>query len=561
LVSSRLPDVSNDGSPAQDAGVVGVRGVGGALDRVATTARVLAVSGLISPVRPDRLVSMARALGRWGMSPATAVAAAAARSPGRVAIVDDAGELTYAALDRRSNAVAHGLLDLGLREGDAVALLARNSREFVVAQAAAAKIGADLVYLNTGFGAAEIADVLRAEHVRAVIADEEFEAAVAEGAAGLPLVLAWTDGARDDVPTLDLLAGGPASPPPAAGHVSRHVILTSGTTGRPKGAPRDAPGLLAGAELLVALLDAFPLRARQATVLAAPMFHTWGFAHLMLGLGLQSTLVVRRRFDPETTVGLLDAHAASALVAVPVMLQRIMELPVEVRRGHPASALRVVPVSGSALPASLDERFMAEYGDVLYSLYGSTEVSYVTVAGPEDLRRAPGTAGRPLHGVTLRILDDDGAPLPPGETGRIFAASGLSFEGYSGGEDKDRVGGLVATGDVGHLDEAGRLVVEGRDDDMIVAGGENVHPGEVEELLQRHPAVADAVVVGVPDERFGQALVAHVVLRDGDTPPEELREYVRTRLAGYKVPREVVLRDSLPRNETGKVLRGELDRP
>ena len=539
--------------------MVGVRGVGGALDRVATTARVLAVSGLVSPVRPDRLVSMVRALGRWGMSPATAVAAAAARSPDRVAVVDDAGELTYAALDRRSNAVAHGLLGLGLRDGDAVALLARNSRHFLVALAAAGKIGADLVYLNTGFGAAEIADVIRAEDVRAVIADEEFEPAVAEGAAGLPLVLAWTDGARDDVPTLDRLAGGPTSPPPAARHVSRHVILTSGTTGRPKGAPRDAPGLLAGAELLVALLDAFPLRARQTTVLAAPMFHTWGFAHLMLGLGLQSTLVVRRRFDPETTVALLDAHGATALVAVPVMLQRIMELPDEVRRSHPAPALRVVAVSGSALPASLDERFMAEYGDVLYSLYGSTEVSYVTVAGPEDLRRAPGTAGRPLHGVTLRILDDDGAPVLPGGTGRIFAASGLSFEGYSSGEDKDRVGGLVATGDVGHLDQAGRLVVDGRDDDMIVSGGENVHPGEVEELLQRHPAVADAVVVGVPDERFGQALVAHVVLGDGAASPEELREYVRGRLAGYKVPREVVLRDSLPRNETGKVLRAELD--
>jgi acyl-CoA synthetase (AMP-forming)/AMP-acid ligase II len=529
-----------------------------ALDRVVTTARVLAASGLIAPVRPDRLVSMALALGRWGMSPATFVAAAAARRPDAVAVVDDAGAVTYADLDRRSNAVAHGLLELGLREGDAVALLARNSRQLLVALAAAAKIGADLSYLNTGFGPREIADVVRSEGVTAVIADEEFEQRVTEGAPGLRYVLAWTDGARDDVPTLDRLADGVIAPPPRPAHVSRHVILTSGTTGRPKGAPREAPGWLAATELVVALVGAIPLRARQVTLLAAPTFHTWGFANLLMGLALQSTFVVRRRFDPQTTVALLAEHAATALVAVPVMLQRIMEMPPEVRRRHPAPALRVVAVSGSAIPASVAERFMDEYGDVVYNLYGSTELAYVSVAGPEDLRRAPGTAGRPLTGVTLRILDGTGAPVPPGETGRIFAGSALTFHGYSGGQDKERIDGLVATGDLGHLDAAGRLVVEGRDDDMIVSGGENVYPREVEEVLLRHPAVADAAVVGVPDERFGQALVAHVVPRDGGASPEELRGYLKGHLAAYKVPREVVLHDALPRNETGKVLRSEL---
>ena len=533
-------------------------GLGGALDRALTTARVLALSGLVSPVRPDRLVSMALALRRWGMSPATAVAAGAARSPDAVAVVDDAGALTYGELDRRSNAVAHGLLELGVRERDAVALLARNSRQFLIALAAASKIGADLIYLNTGFGAGEIVGVVRAEGVTTVIADEEFEALVGEGAPGVLTVLAWTEGARDDVPTLDGLADGVVSPPPVPGHVSRHVILTSGTTGAPKGAPRDAPGMLASAESMLALMAAIPLRARQVTVLAAPMFHTWGFAHLLMGLGLQATFVVRRRFDPETAVGLLAKHAASALVAVPVMLQRIMELPDDVRRRSPAPALRVVAVSGSALPAPLAEQFKDEYGDVVHNLYGSTEVSYITVAGPKDLRQAPGTAGRPLHGVTLRILDDTGAELATGASGRIFAGSPLTFEGYSGGQDKQRIDGLVATGDLGHLDEAGRLSIDGRDDDMIVSGGENVYPREVEDALLRHPAVADAAVVGVPDERFGEALVAHVVHRDDGVPGEELRAYLKERLAGYKVPREVVVHDSLPRNETGKVVRDEL---
>jgi fatty-acyl-CoA synthase len=160
--------------------------------------------------------------------------------------------------------------------------------------------------------------------------------------------------------------------------------------------------------------------------------------------------------------------------------------------------------------------------------------------------------------VTLRILDDDGLPVPDGATGRIFAGSALTFEGYSGGRDKERIEGLVATGDLGHLDGSGRLFIDGRDDDMIVSGGENVFPREVEEVLLGHPAVADAAVVGVPDERFGQALVAHVVLGDAGARPEELRDYVKGRLARYKVPREVVLHDSLPRNETGKVLHREL---
>jgi acyl-CoA synthetase (AMP-forming)/AMP-acid ligase II len=535
-----------------------VWGLGRSLGWAGATARVLGGSGLFSPVRPDRLLPMALALHRWGMSPATLVGVAAARRPDAVAVVDEGGPLTYADLDRRSNAVAHGLLELGVREGDAVALLARNSRQFLLALAAVTKIGADAIYLNTGFGAGEIADVVRDEGVTAVIADEEFEHRVAEGAPGRTCVLAWTEGDRDDVPTLDRLSRGEGSPPPSGEHVSRHVILTSGTTGKPKGAPREAPGLLAGTEVVLALLDAIPLRAQEVTVLAAPMFHTWGFAHLLMGLALQSTFVVRRRFDPEETVALIHEHGASALIAVPVMLQRILELPVELRRRHPAAGLRVAALSGSALPASVAERFMDEYGDVVHNLYGSTELSYVTVATPEDLRQAPGTAGRPLRGVTLRILDDDGVPVPEGETGRIFAGSALTFGGYSGGRDKERIDGLVATGDLGHLDGAGRLFIDGRDDDMIVSGGENVYPREVEEALLDHPAVADAAVVGVPDERFGQALVAHVVLRDGEAGPEELRDHLKGHLATYKVPREVVVHDSLPRNETGKVLRRDL---
>jgi fatty-acyl-CoA synthase len=291
------------------------------------------------------------------------------------------------------------------------------------------------------------------------------------------------------------------------------------------------------------------------TVLAAPAFHAWGLANLAIAMLLQSTLVTRRRFDAEQTLELIEDHRADTLAAVPVMCQRILEVEAE----PDTSSLAVVALSGSALAPTLATRFMDRFGDVMYSLYGSTEVAYVSVAQPRDLRDAPGTAGRVVRGVTVRIVDEDDNDVEPGETGRIFAGSVMSFEGYTSGEDKSRLGVLASIGDVGRIGDDGRLYVEGRDDDMIVSGGENVFPAEVEETLHQHPDVADATVVGVEDEKFGQALVAHVVLRKGASAGEdELRAHVKKHLAGYKVPREVVFHDELPRNETGKVLKREL---
>jgi acyl-CoA synthetase (AMP-forming)/AMP-acid ligase II len=441
--------------------------------------------------------------------------------------------------------------------GDAVALLARNSAAFVVAQVAISKVGADALYLNTGFAGPQLGDVLLTEGATAVIADEEFVPLLDEVAPDLPRLVAWSD---DPVPDSIGVLGAEIAPeldPP--GRDGRHIILTSGTTGRPKGAARSAPSALSGMFELVALLEAIPYRAQGTTVLAAPAFHAWGLANLMLAMGLQSTLVMRRRFDPATTLELVERHAADTLVAVPVMVQRILDLPDGQRHRYDTSSLRIVALSGSALAPALATRFLDEYGDVLYSLYGSTEVSYVSVAGPRDFRAAPASAGRVVRGVTVRLVDADGHDVAPGETGRIFAASGLVFDGYTSGEDKSRLGGLTSTGDVGRFDDDGRLYVEGRDDDMIVSGGENVFPAEVEDCLHRHPEVADVSVVGVEDERFGQALVAHVVLRDGAAAsPQDLRAHVKSRLATYKVPREIVVHDELPRNETGKVLKREL---
>jgi fatty-acyl-CoA synthase len=525
----------------------------------AAVLKVLARTGLISPIRPDRLVGMARSFLRWGSSPAAAYAAGAARDPGRLAVIDEREQVTYADIDRRSTAVAHALAERGVKTGDSVALLARNSAQFLVAMVAISKLGADLLYLNTGFAGPQLGDVLVTEGAVAIVADEEFAALLAEVAPDLPRLLAWVDDASAPPDSVEALGARNLLALGSPGRESRHVILTSGTTGRPKGAARSAPGMLAGVLELVAVLEAIPYRARAVTVLAAPAFHAWGLANVLLGMMLQSTLVMSRRFDPAKTLDLIETHHADTLVAVPVMLQRILDLPDDARRSRDTSSLRVAALSGSALAPTLAARFMDDFGDVIYSLYGSTEVSYVSVAGPRDLREAPGTAGRLVRGVTVRIVDDEDNDVAAGDTGRIFVGSPIEFEGYTSGEDKTRLGALTSSGDVGRVDESGRLFVEGRDDDMIVSGGENVFPAEVEDCLHQHPEVADAAVVGVPDEKFGQALVAHVVLRDGaSVSSEELRGHVKKALANYKVPREIVLHDELPRNETGKVLKREL---
>jgi acyl-CoA synthetase (AMP-forming)/AMP-acid ligase II len=267
--------------------------------------------------------------------------------------------------------------------------------------------------------------------------------------------------------------------------------------------------------------------------------------------------VLRRKFDPENVLETIERERIQSVPMVPVMLSRILELDDEARRGYDVSSLRTVPVSGSALSGELAKRFMDEFGEVVYNLYGSTEVAWVAIAGPRDLLDAPGTAGRAPKGTELAILGDDDRPVRPGDTGRIFVKNSMLFEGYTGGGSKDMVDGMMATGDVGHLDEEARLFVEGRDDDMIVSGGENVFPQEVEETLAKHEKVVEAAVLGVEDEKWGQALKAFVVSK-GSVDEKALKQHVKSNLAGYKVPREVVFVDELPRNAAGKVLKKDL---
>jgi acyl-CoA synthetase (AMP-forming)/AMP-acid ligase II len=521
-------------------------------------AKVLLGTGMIAPARPDRALRSIRALRRFGPTPAAAYTGAAARYPERLALVDDRGALTFEQVHLRSNGLAHGLAEKGMKEGDGVAIMCRNHRGFVEATIACSKLGANALYLNTAFAGPQIADVMRHEDPKGLIYDCEFAELVREGGEGRRRFVAWSDpGEQPPDLTLEQLISASSDadldPPAEPGRV---VILTSGTTGTPKGASRKQPDSI---EPAAALFSKIPLKARETTVIAAPMFHSWGFAHFTLALPLCSTLVLRRRFDPEETLKAVAEHGASALAVVPVMLQRMLELSRETIARYDVSCLKVIALSGSALPGELAIRAMDLFGDVLYNLYGSTEVAWATIATPADLRAAPGTAGRPPLGTVVKLLDEQGHEVRQGQTGRIFVANEMVFEGYTGGGNKEIVSGLMSTGDVGRLDDAGRLFVEGRDDEMIVSGGENVFPREVEDLLSDHPQIEEVAVVGVQDVEFGQRLKAFVVPRRGASlSPEEIQDYVKQNLARYKVPREVVFLQQLPRNATGKVLKREL---
>jgi acyl-CoA synthetase (AMP-forming)/AMP-acid ligase II len=520
--------------------------------------KVLRGAGIVEPMRPDKALKIGAAFLRWGASPALGITTAAIHHPHELAIVDERGSLSFERLHLRTNALAHSLAELGIGYGDGVGIMCRNHRGFIETTLAAAKLGASALYLNTMFAGPQLVEVTHREGPKALVYDAEFAELLDGVDDSVARIVGWADeGEEPGETTLEqLIAAGEESdhrPPPDK---PRFVILTSGTTGTPKGAQRSSPdGLLA----IAALIDKIPFRSRETMMIAAPLFHSWGFFHFIMSLPTASTMVLRRRFDPEGTLQAVQESRAEVLAVVPVMIQRILDLPDETLARYDLSSLRITSLSGSALPGDLAIAWMDRFGDTAYNLYGSTEVAYATVATPADLRAAPGTAGTPPRGTTVRIVDEAGDEVPHGEVGRIFVGNEMSFEGYTGGGGKESIDGLLSSGDVGHIDEAGRLFIDGRDDEMIVSGGENVFPREVEDLLADHDAVTEAAVVGVEDAEFGQRLKAFVVVRPGvEIGEDELKAHVKANLAGYKTPREVEFLDELPRNATGKVLKRDL---
>jgi acyl-CoA synthetase (AMP-forming)/AMP-acid ligase II len=520
---------------------------------------VLARRGMLRPVRPDRAARAGLAFIRWGVTPATAGILNGITRPDATAVIGDTGSITWQELDCQTNALARGFAELGLQSGERIAILCRNGIELVESLVASAKLGGHALMLNTSFAADELKGVLERERPQVLVYDGEFASLVRDSTpAGVSTVVAAPGDEPAAERTLAALRDShpdtPLDPPAEEG---RMVILTSGTTGAPKGA-RIARA--SGLEPLAWYLSVVPIQAGSVALIPAPLFHAHGLGQFTITTALGCTVVLPHAFDAEQTLSLIAQHRVEVLVVVPTMLKRIMDLDAETRGRYDTDTLRVVVCSGSALDPKLARAFMSEFGPVVYNLYGSTEVAWATIATPQDLLEAPGTVGRPPPHTRLAILDEAGNVLPPGATGHIFVAHEMLFEGYTDpAKDRARVDGMLTPGDLGHVDEQGRLFIDSREDDMIVSGGENVYPGQVEEVLREHPDVTDAVVLGVEDERFGQRLVAFVVPRAGSGLREDdALSFSREHLARFKVPREVHLRDDFPRNALGKVLRRKL---
>jgi acyl-CoA synthetase (AMP-forming)/AMP-acid ligase II len=510
-----------------------------------TVSLALGRSGLVRPYRPDQLARVGWGLLRHGTGPGLGPLAGATFCQDRPGIVDDNGPVSFCTLEERCDAAAAGLAAV-LLPGDTIALLARNSAGAYQTMVAASRCGLDVLYLNTGLPAGQIAAVVRSHAVRALVHDPEFAGQVPPGVISIPVP-------GDQAVTAAAMAGRrhrDRAPWTGMRHRSRHVILTSGTTGQPTSVSRTG-GHMASA---IALVSGLPNRADESWLIAVPMFHAWGWLNVLLAMLLRSTIVVTGRSGPQQVLELAERERCQVLVAVPAILRRIMDLPPGVRRRYDTSGLRAVTVSGSPLPAALAEAFMDEFGDILYSFYGTTEAGYAAVATPADLRAAPGTAGRGLPLVDVRVLDDRGTPCQPGTPGMVWVGS-RDTPAPGTGEAR----GPACTGDIGWLDGAGRLFIAGRADDMIITGGENVYPAVVGHTLEEHPSVLEAAVVGRPDHVYGQTVVAHLALRKGSsTTTAALRSWCRRRLAPFQVPRQFIIHDQLPHNAAGKVVKHAL---
>lgn len=531
----------------------------GPLDRVTDTVGLVTTmrrAGIITAMRPDKYLRIAAAMARENMSVTSGFAASAQRCPNRPGLVDELGTLTWQQVDQQADALAAGLQALPGGEPKVLGIMARNHRGFVLSLIAANRIGADVLLLNTSFAAPAMAEVVNRESVDAVIYDEEFTDTVDRALSDRPIaarIVAWTDTHAHDATVAKLVEQHRGEEPRRAEEKSKVILLTSGTTGTPKGAKHSG----GGTEVLKSILDRTPWHTEERVVIVAPMFHAWGFSQLAFAASMACTIVTRRKFDPEATLELVDRHRAKGLCVVPVMFDRIMELPENVLNRYDGRTLRFAAASGSRMRPDVVIAFMDRFGDIIYNNYNATEAGMIATATPADLRAAPDTAGRPAEGTEIRILDTEFRQVPTGEVGTIYVRNSTQFDGYTSGTTKDFHEGFMSSGDVGYLDQAGRLFVVGRDDEMIVSGGENVYPIEVEKVLAGHPDVAEAAVIGADDAQYGQRLVAFVVL-SGAVTPDELKAYVRENLANYKVPREITVLAELPRNSTGKIDRRQL---
>ncbi|GHJ16003.1 MULTISPECIES: AMP-binding protein [unclassified Micromonospora] len=498
----------------------------------------------------------------------------ATAEPDLCAIVTaDDRRISYRELYAEVNRISHGLRTrAGLRPGDTVAAVMTNSVGLVALYLAAMQSGLYLVTLNYHLTEPEVAYILTDSAARVVVGSERVEDVVVAAAAAVPGIQVYLDGtpAGDRARPLSALTEGmPATSPPdtPAGSL---MMYTSGTTGRPKGVKRPLSGVDAdtGALTYVWLFREFGMErgAFASWLVSAPMYHSANITPAMGALHAGGTMVLMDGWTPEGFLRRVQQQRVTGTSMVPTHFYRLLQLPQPVRDGYDLSSLRYVLHGAAPCPREVKQRILDWFGPVVYEYYGSTEVG-TTVARPHEWLAHPGTVGRPASISTLRILDELGDEVPVGQTGIVYMRQGddrVEYHNDPGKTDGARRDGLMTVWDVGHVDADGFLYITGRAAELILVGGVNVYPAEIEAALMGHDWVADAGVVGVPDPEFGEVPQAHVVLRDTAPDPdaavEELRHYLTGRLAKPKRPASYVLRDALPRDPNGKLYKARLTR-
>jgi fatty-acyl-CoA synthase len=540
-------------------------------ERLRAISRVAWQSGLVWDMTWKGARAAATAVAGGARNPSQVYRLLAANHPDKVGLYWHDDALTFGDIDARMDRLAAGLARRGLRRGSSLLVMMKNRPEFVLAGGGASRLGAaavsvswrstsdELAYLASHCGAAAICF----EHDLWPIVDATRKSVPALDANLVIVGLAPGEAPpRGCLRFEDLLAAEPAAfvAEQGAEEDAAVVIYTSGTTGKPKGAVRKFPRDAMPAAMQ--LIAETPMRVDDVHLVPCPLYHSTAFGFLAFSHILGASAVLMDEFKPEAFLAHVERFGVTTTALVPTMLHRVLGLGPEVLERYHTRSLRAIFSMGAPLPAPLALEVMDRFGDVLYNLYGATEFGIVTLATPRDLREAPGTIGRKIPGTDIRLLDDAGRQVDVGAVGELWAKSKLVVEGYHNDRAATEASlkeGFFSVGDLARVDAAGRYFIEGRKRDMVISGGVNVYPAEVEAALEAHPALAEVAVIGVDDPDLGERVRAFVVKKPGqDVDEAHLRTWTRERLSGPKVPRDFVFVDALPRNPTGKVLKREL---
>ncbi len=539
------------------------------LDQASVYTRVLVRSGAIYEATPRGTRELVKQIvGGRARGPGTIIRTAALNQPNKEAVISGGRRIGYAELDRRCDRLAAGLSrSHRIGRGDAVVLMMHNRGEWLEAQTALSRLGARSVSASYRSTPKELEYLVNHCEARAVIVESE-----------LADVLLAASGALESVPAgnfigvgeprsglvsyEDLIAKNDGVRLPESEDAGAVIVYTSGTTGKPKGAVRayqkDMP------VAILRLLAEVPFRTDDRHLCVCPLYHSTGFAYVSFTVAVAGTVVIDREFEPERFLATIEREKITTTAVVPTMLHRVLALPPEVKRRYDTRSLRAVFCNAAPLTGALARSFIEEFGHVLYNLYGSTETGLNTLATPDELVRSPGTVGHVIPGNEIRLLDEAGREVPRGKTGEVYVRNAMLVAGYHRDDKATQQSmrdGFFSVGDLAHQDEHGLFHIDGRKRDMIISGGVNVYPAEVEEVIARHAAVAEVAVVGEPDDEWGERVCAFVALRPGmSAEPAELTAFARRDLAGPKLPRRIVVMSELPKNATGKILKNDLRR-